>query len=87
VNWGWKSDANIDLGGTSMFGHKLWPRLGAHFPDTRATIRDRRVDYRRFGISDAPRVIENVDVTSIRECLLTKLHISDHPAIDILVNT
>jgi len=51
------------LGGTGMFGHKLWQRLGARFPETRATIRGRRADYRRFGIFDDPRVMENVDVT------------------------
>lgn len=75
------------LGGTGMFGHKLWQRLGERFHDTRATIRGRRADYRRYGTFEDPRVIENVDVTSIRECLSSKIHIFNRFAIDILVNT
>ncbi len=52
------------LGGTGMLGHKLWQRLGARFADTGVTIRGKRADYRRFGLFDDARVIENVDVTN-----------------------
>ena len=70
------------LGGTGMFGHKLWQRLGARFPDTRATIRGRRADYRRFGIFDDPRVIENVDVTVTSQLFGTL----DEAAPNVIVN-
>lgn len=50
------------LGGTGMLGHKLWQRLGARFADCHVTVRGERREYRRFGIFDDRRVIENVDV-------------------------
>jgi dTDP-4-dehydrorhamnose reductase len=51
------------LGGGGMLGHKLVQTLGREF-ETWTTLRGRRRDYERFGLFDAERTIEGVDVTN-----------------------
>jgi dTDP-4-dehydrorhamnose reductase len=70
------------LGGSGMLGHKLWQGLGARFPDTYATLRGTRSDYRHCGIFDDPRVLENVDAAN-----LDKLSAAlEQTAPDVIVN-
>jgi dTDP-4-dehydrorhamnose reductase len=53
------------LGGTGMLGHKVFQRLGAHFPDTCCTIRGSLSETRlnQVGLfTQASAVVEHVDV-------------------------
>jgi dTDP-4-dehydrorhamnose reductase len=70
------------LGGTGMFGHKLWQHLGARFPDTFVTVRKTRADYRRYRIFDDPRVIENIELSRQRYLLA----VLNQAAPDVIVN-
>src|SRR3954468_11315299 len=54
------------LGGTGMLGHKLWQQLGSRFADCRVTVRGARSDYRRLGLFEDERVLDNVDVADDR---------------------
>ena len=49
------------LGATGMLGHVMWQRLSQVFPDTFATIRHERREYRRFGIFEHGNIISGVD--------------------------
>jgi dTDP-4-dehydrorhamnose reductase len=52
------------LGGDGMLGHKMFQRLGARFPGTRATLRTSKTDARFAGIAllQSAAIVEGVDV-------------------------